>query len=55
MIDVQPGFYEGVDRYEQACRYHTLNEQFIMKRYQVSLSRETINPITYYYLLQMAD
>lgn len=26
MIDVQPGFYEGVDGYEQACRYHTLSE-----------------------------
>lgn len=23
MIDVQPGFYEGVDGYEQACRYHS--------------------------------
>lgn len=26
MIDVQPGFYEGVDGNEQACRYHTLSE-----------------------------
>lgn len=57
MVDVQPGFYEGVDGYEQAWKVDIISstKNLIKKRYQISLSYRSMNPITYYHLLQSAN